>query len=86
MNEKRRVASIINTFFVKSLSPDEPQVAEFERADIENAIVTERFVFVLSIYILPNLVEDGYENYDETASDINGRNWFNNIEAVGKIG
>ena len=86
MNEKKRVASIINTFFVKTLNPDEPQVAEFERADIENAIVTERFVFVLNINILPNFVEDCYENFDETASVINARNWFNNIEAVGKIG
>ena len=48
--------------------------------------MTERFVFVLNINILPDLVEDSYEAYDETASEINDNNWYNNIGAVGEMG
>ena len=86
MIERKRHASVINTFYIRTQQPDQPQIAEFSLADISKAMLLERFVFVLYINILPDITEDSFENYRETDQETNNSNWYNNHILVGKIG
>ena len=51
-------------------------------ADIPKAILTEQFVFVLFVKILPDLELDNFDNYDANNSD---QQWYNNLRIVGEI-
>ena len=48
-------------------------------------MLSERFVFVLSIRILPDLDEDSFEKFDEMDEEKINKNWYNNLNSVGKI-
>ena len=50
--------------------------------DISKAMLSKRFVFVLTIRILPNIEEDMFEKFHEYNQ---GSNWYNNKLTVGKI-
>ena len=76
----RRV-SVVNSFYEESLYKDEPQVSVYVSGDIPRAILTEQFVFVLYLSILPNIQVDTYSNY--AIGDFS--QWYNDIEVVGKI-
>ena len=56
----------MNIFYEKTLYQDEPQVAVYSQADIPRAMLTETYVFVLYIGVLPNLTTDNYTNYSES--------------------
>ena len=56
----------MNIFYERTLYQDQPQVAVYSKADIPRAMLTEPYVFVLYIGVLPDLVQDNFENYDET--------------------
>ena len=83
--ELRRRVSIINTFYKKSLQKDAPQLTKSSKSDISKAMLSERFVFVLSIRILPDLEEDSFEKFDELNEEKINKNWYNNLNSVGKI-
>ena len=50
-------------------------------ADIPKAILTEQFVFVLFVKILPDLELDNFDNYNAN----NNQQWYNNLRIVGEI-
>ena len=54
----------MNIFYEKTLYQDEPQVAVYSEADIPRAMLTETYVFVLYIGVLPDLEKDNYTNYN----------------------
>ena len=83
--ELRRRVSIINTFYRKSLQKEAPQLTKSLKADISKAMLSERFVFVLSIRILPDLDEDTFSNFNELDWERINKNWYNNLTAIGKI-
>ena len=83
--ELRRRVSIINTFYKKSLQRDAPQLTKSSKSDISKAMLSERFVFVLSIRILPDLEEDSFEKFNELNKEQINKNWYNNLTSVGKI-
>ena len=85
MAELRRRVSIINTFYTKSLKKEAPQLAKSLKADISKAMLSERFVFVLSIRILPDLDEDTFSKFNELDWERINKNWYNNLTALGKI-
>ena len=72
---------MINTFFSETLDQDQPQVGVYSHADIPKAILIKKFVFVLYVRVLPNLVEESFENYDPAAS----AQWYNDENVVGEI-
>lgn len=76
----RRV-SVMNSFYEESLHKDEPQVSVYISADIPRAILTEHFVFILYLSILPNIQVENYSNY--SVGDLS--QWYNDIKVVGKI-
>ena len=76
----RRV-SVMNSFYEESLQKDEPQVSTYLSADIPKAILTEQFVFILYLSILPNIQVENYSNY--SVGDLS--QWYNDIKVVGKI-
>ena len=55
----------MNIFYENTLYQDEPQVAVYSEADIPRAMLTETYVFVLYIGVLPNLTTDNFINYNE---------------------
>ena len=55
----------MNIFYEKTLYQDEPQVSVYSKADIPRAMLTETYVFVLYIGVLPDLEKDNYTNYNE---------------------
>ena len=81
INERKRQISVINTFYHKTLNKDKPQVGVYTKGDIPNAILTEQFVFVLYVRVLPNLVKDNFENYDPSVNE----QWYNKETVVGDI-
>ena len=54
----------MNIFYEKTLNQDEPQVSVYSEADIPRAMLTETYVFVLYIGVLPDLITDDYTNYN----------------------
>ena len=85
MAELRRKVSIINTFYKKSFQKDSPKLTKSSKSDISKAMLSKRFVFVLSIRILPDLHEDSFEKFDELNEENINKNWYNNLTSVGKI-
>ena len=85
MIQMQRQVSVINTFYLKSLSSGEPKIARLMSADIAKAILSKRFVFVLKINILPDIDEDSFDKFDEENVDIINSFWYNNISTVGQI-
>ena len=71
----------MNIFYERTLYQDQPQVAVYSKADIPRAMLTEPYVFVLYIGVLPDLVQDNFENYDETklGNDFNTNESFNEV-------
>ena len=82
LTERKRQVSAINTFYLKTREKNQPQVGSFMSADISKAMLSKRFVFVLTIRILPNIEEDMFEKFHEYNQ---GSNWYNNKLTVGKI-
>ena len=72
---------MINTFFSETLDQDQPQVGVYSYADIPKAILIKKFVFVLYVRVLPNLVAESFDNYDPAAS----AQWYNDENVVGEI-
>ena len=81
----KRKVSVINTFFKKTKGKDELQIGRTSFADISKAILSERFVFVLYIRVIPNIKEDSYDNFDELDEESINKNWYNNVTSVGQI-
>ena len=73
---------MINTFYLQTLNKNTPQLGRFITADIPKAILTEQFVFVLLVNILPDLELDNFDNYDDNHSE---KQWYNNLNIVGEI-
>ena len=63
----------MNIFYEKTVKQDEPQVARYEEANIPRAMLTEPFVFVLYIGVLPHLKEDSYSNYHVNGNRTKGK-------------
>ena len=82
MKELRRLVSIINTFHVKTRGSNNQKIDRTSNADISQAILTNPFVFVLYISILPDIEEDNFENFDGKSSE---KLWYNDMEMIGKI-
>ena len=80
--EKERQVAAIEIFYDKTINIDVPQVAEYSKADIPRAILTQPFVFIYDIKILPNLPFDSFENY---YLNIENPNWYNDITTTGLI-
>ena len=67
-------------FYQETLQRNGPQVGIYESGDIPNAILTEKYVFILTVGVLPDLEKDSYENADgETYK------WYNDEYKVGNI-
>ena len=82
INERKRQISVVNTFYLQTLNKNTPQLGRFVSADIPKAILTEEFVFILFVNILPDLEIDNFDNYNPNHSD---KKWFNNLSIVGEI-
>ena len=67
-------------FYQETLQRNGPQVGIYESGDIPNAILTEKYVFILTVGVLPDLEKDSYDNADgETYK------WYNDEYKVGNI-
>ena len=64
------------------MNKDKPQVAEYQQADIPRAILTQPYVFIYEINILPNKTLDRFKHY---YLSIKNKNWYNNITTTGDI-
>ena len=64
ITERQRQVSAINIFYEKTLYQDQPQVAVYSEADIPRAMLTETYIFVLYIGVLPDLIRDNFDNYN----------------------
>ena len=64
------------------MGKDTPQVEVYTNADIPNAILKEKYVIVLTVYILPNLIKDSFTNFN---LEQNNEQWYNNDSTVGNI-
>ena len=73
---------MINTFFSETLDQDQPQVGVYSNADIPGAILIKKFVFVLYVRVLPDLVAESFDNYDPSSSSAQ---WYNDENVVGEI-
>ena len=82
MNERMRQIGAINKFYEKTLNKDTPQIGVYTKADIPRAILSRELVFVLTVKVLPNLVEDDYLKFEMSKRK---NYWYNNQDIVGKI-
>ena len=82
MKERARQVAVLNIFYEHTLMRDTPQVRVYTNADIPKSLLTQKFVFILTLAILPIIDHDSYDNFNkETVSD----NWYNNDTLVGEI-
>ena len=70
--ERERQIAAIEIFYDKSMNKDKPQVAEYQQADIPRAILTQPYVFIYEINILPNKTLDRFKHY---YLSIKNKNW-----------
>ena len=62
-------------------------MAAYKNADIPRAMLTEHYVFICELHVLP-VLQDKFEYYNvDTIFSATSQNqkWYNNDEAVGKI-
>ena len=86
--ERQRQVAVINTFYKETLGKDVPQVARYTHGDIPTALLTQKYVIVCTVFVLPDLDADNYttylNNYD--SQDLGFLNhWYNKEEKVGII-
>ena len=87
MKKKKRQVKAINIFYEQTLHQDKPQVAAYKNADIPRAMLTEHYVFICELHVLP-VVQDKFEYYNvDNIFDATSQSqkWYNNDHAVGKI-
>ena len=65
-------------FYQETLQRNGPQVGIYESGDIPNAILTEEYVFILTVGVLPDLEKDSYDNFDDQ-----NYQWYNDEYKVG---
>ena len=65
LNERRRQVAAMNVFYDHTLNKNVPQIGDYCKASIPAAMLTKPFVFVLSVGILPDLIKDNYENFNQ---------------------
>ena len=82
MTERMRQIGAINKFYEKTVGKETPQIGVYSEADIPRAMLSREFVFVLSVKVLPNLVEDEYEKF---TIEKRTNYWYNNMNVVGEI-
>ena len=71
---------MINLFYQDTLQRYGPQVGIYESGDIPNAILTEKYVFILTVGVLPDLEKDSYDSFDGQNSQ-----WYNDENKVGNM-
>ena len=88
LNEKTRQVNAINIFYTQTASQDEPQIAVFSEANIPHGLVSDHILFVLTLYVLPNVTTDEYTAYTKLSKQEreNPPGWFNNFTTIGYIG
>ena len=62
-------------------------MAAYKNADIPRAMLTEHYVFICELHVLP-VLQDKFEYYnvDSIFNDTSqSQKWYNNDHAVGKI-
>lgn len=67
-------------FYQETLKRNGPQVGIYESGDIPNAILTEKYVFILTVGVLPDLVKDSYDYADQETYQ-----WYNDEYKVGDM-
>ena len=82
MTERMRQIGAINKFYEKTLGKEAPQIGVYSKADIPRAMLSREFVFILSVKVLPNLVEDEYLSFN---MEDRANYWYNNDSVVGEI-
>ena len=88
LTEKTRQVNAINIFYTQTASQDEPQIAVFSEANLPHALVSDHILFVLTLYVLPNVTTDDYTAYTKLSKQDreNPAGWFNNFTTIGYIG
>ena len=76
LTQRQRQVVVINLFFEETLlrNKNQPQVGMYSLGHIPRAILKEKYVFLLSVRILPDLVKDNYQNFDVLNVD---QSWYN---------
>ena len=67
-------------FYQETLKRNGPQVGIYESGDIPNAILTEKYVFILTVGVLPDLEKDSYHYADQETY-----HWYNDEYKVGDM-
>ena len=80
--ERERQIAAINVFYDQTINKDRPQVAEYVEADIPKAILTQQYVFIYEIDILP---DEKWDSFDFFYTGVKYGNWYDNITATGII-
>merc|ERR1719244_2558569 len=86
LTERERQVKAINIFYDETLYQHEPQIADYSKADIPRAIITRPVLFLLTLYVLPNVDSEKFASYGNNSGDLSRCMWYNNKTKVGEIG
>jgi hypothetical protein len=83
LSQRTRQVNALNIFYTQSVSQYEPQIAVYTKADVPVALITEPVLFLLKLYVLPNVTEYNYTQWTDKDEDAR---WYSNETTVGCIG
>ena len=89
LKTRTREVNAINIFYTQTINKAAPQISQFREAEIAEALITNKSVFILTLFVVPNTTDQLFDiNYpkcgNDTVSDHNA--WFNNRTTTGNAG
>jgi len=82
--ERTREVNALNIFYGETVNKVAPKMAQYQNADVPAALLTKKYVFVLSLHILPNIEDEKFD-----CSSDNGEtslSWYDDPKDAGQIG
>ena len=84
---KTREVNAINIFYTETIDKPAPQISQFKEAEIAEALLTKKFVFILTLNIIPNKTEELFPTED-CQNDEKSKlpSWYDDRTITGDIG
>ena len=90
LTTRTREVNAINIFYSQTINKAAPQISQFKEAEIAEALITQKSVFILTLNIIPNTKDQLFNtNYSTHCGNDKIRDpnaWFNNRTTTGKTG
>ena len=90
LTTRTREVNAINIFYTQTINKAAPQINQFREAEIAEALITKKSVFILTLRVIANTTNQFFDtNFSKQCGKDRHRDndtWFNNRTTTGTIG